>query len=237
MLATTRMTKSFKMVLLRVLLDNDAVFSGMPIPELAAKCREFLMAHEFLRRDIADAATEQPVEMSPRKWESSWRKFPISIWMQEQEGRSWFTIEGDSLRVAFECDERLRGALESMSGELVDFRLAAHARPRASATGFVAKVIQSRGKPFLKLPTVDEKPGRPDGPVLVRLPDGREWEFRFVKIACNVAGPHGSNVGDTLPNELPALLREWFGPNAGLPGTSFEVKFHREGDAWCIAPI
>jgi len=49
-LATTRMTKSFKMVLLRVLLDNDAVFSGMPIPEVAAKCREFLMAHEFLRR-------------------------------------------------------------------------------------------------------------------------------------------------------------------------------------------
>ena len=35
MLATTRMTKSFKMVLLWVLIDNDAVFSGMPIPELA----------------------------------------------------------------------------------------------------------------------------------------------------------------------------------------------------------
>jgi SOS-response transcriptional repressor LexA len=124
-----------------------------------------------------------------------------------------------------------------MSGELVDFRLAAHARPRASATGFVAKVIQSRGKPFLKLPTVDEEPGRPDGPVLVRLPDGREWEFRFVKIACNVAGPRGSNVGDTLPNELPTLLREWFGPDAGLPGTSFQVEFHRDGDAWYVAPL
>jgi len=100
MLATTRMTKSFKMVLLRVLLDRvllkkAAVFSGMPIPEMAAKCREFLVAHEFLRRDIADAATGQPVELSPRKWESSWRKFPISIWMQEQEGRSWFAIAGD----------------------------------------------------------------------------------------------------------------------------------------------
>jgi SOS-response transcriptional repressor LexA len=98
-------------------------------------------------------------------------------------------------------------------------------------------VIQSRGKPFLKLPTVDEEPGRPDGPVLVRLPDGREWEFRFVKIACNVAGPRGSNVGDTLPNGLPTLLREWFGPDAGLPGTSFEVEFQRDGDAWHIAPI
>jgi hypothetical protein len=32
--------------------------------------------------------------MSPRKWESSWRKFLISIWMQEQEGRSWFAIAG-----------------------------------------------------------------------------------------------------------------------------------------------
>jgi SOS-response transcriptional repressor LexA len=207
MLATTRMTKSFKMVLLRVLLDNDAVFSGMPVPELAAKCREFLVAHEFLRRDIADAATGQPVEMSPRKWESSWRKFPISIWMQEQEGRSWFTIDGDSLRVAFACDP------------------------------FHTKVIQSRGKPFLKLPTVDEEPGRPDGPVLVRLPDGQEWEFRFVKIACNVAGPRGSNVGDTLPNQLPTLLREWFGPDTGLPGTSFEVEFHRDGDAWHLAPL
>jgi hypothetical protein len=73
--------------------------------------------------------------------------------------------------------------------------------------------------------------------VLVRLPDGREWEFRFVKIACNVAGPRGSNMGDTLPNELPTLLREWFGPDAGLPGTSFEAEFHRDGDAWQVAAV
>jgi SOS-response transcriptional repressor LexA len=44
-------------------------------------------------------------------------------------------------------------------------------------------------------------------------------------------------VGDTLPNELPTLLREWFGPDAGLPGTSFEVEFHRDGDAWHISPL
>jgi len=36
MLAATQMTKSFKMVPLRVLLDSDVVFSGMPTPELAA---------------------------------------------------------------------------------------------------------------------------------------------------------------------------------------------------------
>ena len=117
-----------------------------------------------------------------------------------------FAIHRDCLRVACECDR------------------------------FHTKVIQSRGKPFLKLPTVDEEPGRPDGPVLVRLPDGREWEFRFVKIACNVAGPRGSNVGDTLPNELPTLLREWFGPDAGLPGTSFEVEFSFIDGEWLAKP-
>jgi hypothetical protein len=50
MLATTRMTKSFKMVLLRVLLDNDSVFSGMPIPELA-EVPDLDDRHVVLRRD------------------------------------------------------------------------------------------------------------------------------------------------------------------------------------------
>jgi diadenosine tetraphosphate (Ap4A) HIT family hydrolase len=117
---------------------------GKPFHKTRSRPYFLPVAHEFLRRDISDAATGQPVEMSPRKWESSWRKFPISIWMQEQEGRSWFAIDGDSLRVAFECDP------------------------------FHTKVIESRGKPFLKLPTVDEEPGRPDGPVLVRRPVHRQ---------------------------------------------------------------
>jgi hypothetical protein len=50
MLATTRMVKSYKMVLLRVLLDNDAVFSGMPIPELA-EVPDLDDRHAALRRD------------------------------------------------------------------------------------------------------------------------------------------------------------------------------------------
>jgi hypothetical protein len=35
---------------------------------------------------------------------------------------------------------------------------------------------------------------------------------------------------------LPTLLREWLGPEDGLPVASFEVEFRREGDAWCITP-
>jgi hypothetical protein len=156
---------------------------------------------------------------------------PISIWMQEQAGRSWFAIDGDSLRAAFERDERLRGPFERMSAERTEIRLEAHARLRASATSTVGKVNHPRGERFAKLHTADEEPGRP----LMQLPNGLEWEFRFVKIACNLAGPCGSNTGDILPNELPTLLRKRFGPDAGLPGPRFEDEFHREGNA-CSEP-
>ena len=229
MLRTTSMTKSFEMVLLRVLMDHDALWTGMPIPALAIRCREFLASHQLLRHEVGDEVETSSDDAARRRWVAKWRKFPISIWMKEQEGTRWFAIEDDRFAAAFSCDDSLRDAFEAMTGELVDFRLAMHAQPRAVANGFMAKVIQSRGKPFLKLPTAEEEPGRPVCPVTVRLPDGRNWEFRFVRIACNVAGPPEEKVGDKLPNRLPELLREWFGADAGLPGTSFMVGFARDG--------
>jgi SOS-response transcriptional repressor LexA len=57
--------------------------------------------------------------------------------------------------------------------------------------------------------------------------------FRFVKVACNVAHPADSA---DKQNQLPALLREWFGPDAGLPGTGFEVEFTSIDGAWSAAP-
>jgi uncharacterized protein YfaT (DUF1175 family) len=44
--ATARMTQSFRTALLWVLHGNAAFFSGMPIPKLAAKRSEFLVAFD-----------------------------------------------------------------------------------------------------------------------------------------------------------------------------------------------
>jgi superfamily II DNA or RNA helicase/diadenosine tetraphosphate (Ap4A) HIT family hydrolase/HKD family nuclease/SOS-response transcriptional repressor LexA len=237
MLATTAMTKSFKMVLLRVLLDDGAFWGGMPIADSAVKAWTFLAGHPALRGELGDHDDKPSAATPPRGWVSNWRKFPISIWMKEKNGRRWFTDEGGRFGPGFACPDSLRDAFEVLTGELVDFRLAAHARPRTAANGFEAKVIQSRGKPFLKIPTAEDEPGRPTGPVPVVLPDGRTWEFRFARIACNVAGPPEERAGDTLPNHLPELLRQWFGPDAGLPGTSFKVSFCRDGDQWAVEPL
>lgn len=39
-------------------------------------------------------------------------------------------------------------------------------------------------------------------------------------------------------NELPGLLRTWFGPDAGLPGTSFQVRLEKAADnAYRLVPL
>jgi SOS-response transcriptional repressor LexA len=65
----------------------------------------------------------------------------------------------------------------------------------------------------------------------IRLSDGTIWQFRFMRAFCNVARPAG-----TQRNELPDLLRKWFGPRAGQPGTAFEVWFHVEPDGFWVEP-
>jgi SOS-response transcriptional repressor LexA len=250
MLQTTKMTASYKMVVLRVLLDRDAFWDGMEIPQLAAACRAFLEGHPALRADLEGAAYRKvPADPATesRNFTAWWLGMPLAKWLDEQAGRRWFVRRGERFVAAITCPAELRPAFESLTGEVVDYRLAQYSQSRlgdrraspvarGSSTRFRAKVRHSGGKPILFVPQVEEAPGRPIGPTTVRLPDGREWVFKFVKVACNVANPAGANSARGM-NGLPALLRDWFGPDAGLPGTNFEVEFTSIDGAWSASPV
>jgi superfamily II DNA or RNA helicase/diadenosine tetraphosphate (Ap4A) HIT family hydrolase/HKD family nuclease len=238
MLEATNLNKSYKMVVLRVLLDRDALWDGMDIEKLAAACREFLLSHPTLRHDLPP--TQQfpdPAKAPLQAWAAWWLEWPLSRWVDEQAGRHWFKREGDRFLASFPCPENLRPDFEAMTAELVDYRLAHYAKNRlqaAAAPGagrFLAKVSHSGGKPILRLPTVEELPGRPIGPTTVTLPDGSLWVFKCVKIACNIASPLGSEE-----NQLIHLLRGWFGDNAGVPGTNYQVAFIRSEVGWSVQP-
>jgi superfamily II DNA or RNA helicase/diadenosine tetraphosphate (Ap4A) HIT family hydrolase/HKD family nuclease/SOS-response transcriptional repressor LexA len=239
MLETTNLNKSYKMVVLRVLLDRDALWEGMEIEQLAAACRDFLLSHPTLRHDLPP--TQQfpdPANAPIHQWAAWWLEWPLSRWMDEQAGRQWFRREGDRFLTAFPCPETLRPDFEAMTAELVDYRLAHYAKSRIAtasaitAGDFIAKVSHSNGNPILRLPTVEELPGRPIGPTPVTLPDGSQWVFKFVKIACNVASPLG-----TEENQLTLLLRSWFGEDAGAPGTHFQVAVTYSESGWTVAPV
>ena len=124
--------------------------------------------------------------------------------------------------------------MPELTRELVDYRLAQYRgrkqHDEATADGFVCRVMWNQRDPILKLPS-RARVQLPEGETDVRV-DGAVWQFRLAKEYCNVARRAGSPR-----NQLPDLLRSWFGPSAGKPGTAFDVRFERSPDGWWAEPV
>jgi hypothetical protein len=83
----------------------------------------------------------------------------------------------------------------------------------------------------LFLPDRAKTPNIPDGRTPVTA-NGEPYEANFVKIAINTMRKPGSEE-----NDLPAVLRGWFGPDAGRPGTRHEVAIDRGDDGYTLSPL
>ena len=62
--------------------------------------------------------------------------------------------------------------------------------------------------------------------------EGRPMEAIVAKIAVNVVRPP-----ELSSNELPAILRTWFGDDVGLPGRSDRVRFRRDANMIVMEPL
>lgn len=221
-LESTPMTKCFKMVVLAVLLDADALTHGMALDELASRSHAMLLRSPELLHDLDDvAALPDPKHPDPVRWRAYWRDNPIAAWTS---GRH-FVVEG----TRFVSRLPVAPALARLTGELVDLRLAqyrARGRQAPERGAFEARLTWNQRDPILKLPAE-----APRGELDVRLPDGAIWQFRLSKEFCNVARPVG-----TESNRLGELLRGWFGPSAGRPGTTFSLRFSPAPEGWWVEP-
>ena len=236
-LEITEMTKCFKMITLEVLLEHDRLVGGMPIGELAERAHAVLRRSPELLADVPDDLREPAVdELAKARWVAYWKRNPIAAWSgARRDGRTWFRVERDVFRLDLAIDPAHMPAISRLARELVDYRLAWYrdrrAQTRPTSEGFVCKVFWNQRDPILKLPPRGVA-ALPEGETDVRLPDGAVWQFRFMKEACNVARPAG-----TAKNQLPDLLRGWFGPRAGQPGTAFQVRFHAAPDGLWVEPV
>jgi SOS-response transcriptional repressor LexA len=234
MLETTPMTKSFKMVALEALLETDALETGLPLADLAARSHEVLARSPELFRDL-EGVQELPDarKSDPSRWLAYWNRNPVAAWSPPQGG--WFRVEGERIVPRQKLpDPPVREAFVAMTRELVDMRLAQYrlrARSDDGGSAFECKVLWNQRDPILKLPSRASHPSVPQREIDVRLPDGQVWQFRFAKEFCNVARAPGA-----ARNGLPDLLRGWFGPAAGRPGTAFHVRFSRSPDGWWVEP-
>ena len=240
-LEKTPMTKSFKLVLLEVLLDHNAFWYGMTLDQLARRSHARLLASPELLSDIPNLkALPDPTTPDP-SFQAYWRKNPVAAWLGESSRkgtRPFFTLDPDASTFRFATPPPAAPtaqAFESLTRELLDYRMAVYrSRDPArapTATSFTAKLSWNKRRPIIFLPSRTTLE-LPTGPTDVRLPDGSLWRFRFAKVAINVAHPVGRH-----DNRLPDLLRRWFGPHAGHPGTNHHLSFSLSPDGWWVAPI
>lgn len=232
-LETTAMTKSFKLITVQALIDADAFDAGLSLDELARRSRDLLRRSPELVGDLPEefqaALLDAP---GAKRWAAYWQKNPIEAWTRDAQGkRSWFRLDRGRFLPTFPLNDV--EAFARLASEMVDYRMAQYrARKRREASsedGFVCRVTWKQNDPILALPT--RRDHVPTGPKDVRV-DGGVWTFRFAQEFCNVAFPAGGNR-----NQLPDLLRRWFGPSAGQPGTAFEVRFYASPDGLWAEPL
>jgi hypothetical protein len=236
-LETTEMTKCFKMVTLEGLLEAGQLVTGMAVDELAVKAHALLRRSPELFADVPDELREHELDDLRRvKWIAYWKKNPIAAWAgNRREGRTWFATERDRFRLELGIEASDEGPLQKLTRELVDYRLTQYRdrkrQTQPTSEGFICKVLSNQRDPILKLPPRSTG-AVPEGEVDVGMADGAVWQFRFMKELCNVARRAGQSR-----NELPDLLRGWFGPRAGQPGTAFQVRFHASPDGLWVEPV
>ena len=234
-LETTPMTRCFKMVTLEVLLEHEALRDGLPVDELATRAHAWLRRSPELFADVIDELRVQVLDDALRaRWIAYWKQNPIAAWTGGSP-RAWFRLDDGRFRLDLDVAPELAAALHRLTRELVDYRLAQYRdrqrREQPTGAGFVCKVTWNQRDPIVKLPPRD-RAQMPEGETDVRLPDGAIWQFRFAKEFCNVARPAG-----TSRNQLPDLLRGWFGPRAGQPGTAFQIRFHAAPGGLWVEPV
>ncbi|OGL19732.1 MAG: hypothetical protein A3K12_05815 [Candidatus Rokubacteria bacterium RIFCSPLOWO2_12_FULL_71_19] len=220
-LETTPMTKSYKMVVLLAMLNENNLPGTVPIDDLARTVTQLARRSARLQEDFGAALAD------PQALKHHLEVNPIAAWSggAGTHGVAYFAYEAGRFSSRFDASLPQREAFQELVRELVDWRLAEYLqRQPGSDDAIVCKVSHAGGRPILFLPDRATRPDIPEGatPVLI---DGQQYEAEFAKIAVNVIRSPGSTR-----NELPGLLRGWFGPDAGLPGTSFQVRFERAVD-------
>ncbi len=247
-LETTAMEKSYKMVVLLTMLD-DGLFPGrIPVDQLVAGFRRYAALHPGVAADLVDdladdAALRRSIERNP-----------VHFWSAGAGtgGVKFFGYSSGIFSTTFSVPDGQRETYQDMVREIAEWRLADYlVRPKvlerirmrrmsapdadapaghsAEPASIVIEVNHNRRHPILFPLDRASFPDMPVGPTPVWI-DGTEYTAHFVKRAVNRV-----LRGSDRRNELPEILRGWFGPNAGASGTRHAVTLERTQDGWRIS--
>jgi hypothetical protein len=222
-LEKTETSRSYKIALLLAMLDGAKLIQSLAIDKLTRRVAGLATRIHRLAEDFS-------VKLSDlKKLQRLLIENPIEAFMQAKGmgGVPYFKFDGRTFGFAFAVPDPT--AFATLLREILDWRLAQYLS-RGQLTDVVCSVSRnSGGNPILFLPSSGG--GLPKGTLDVVV-DGQPMQAVIAKIAVNVIhGPDGSI------NELPNILRGWFGEQAGTPGRADRVRFHKEADTIVMEPF
>lgn len=223
--------KSYKLVTLNALVEKGKLRESVESSELCLWARERVLDDPRLVRDVSGSEIEDPFEASDDAWIEYWTKWPIDHLAGDKMG-ALFKRQGEVFMPTFEVPIELGPTFDAMVAEIVEWRLAEYLlRPSASdpESEVHCRLSHSNGNPILRLDRA-RHPDLPLGETTV-LVEGEPITFNFVKVAVNTARREGE-----AGNALHPLLRGWFGPSAGWPGTRQEVVLEDTPSGWTVRP-
>lgn len=229
-LETTPMTRGYKMLVLHAMLNLDALPGpGVAIERLGEEFLKLASRTPQLLKELGDAAQSGKGVMELLA------KNPLAAWSGEAalRGEVAFALDDQQFRFLPSVRPEERESFQELVRELIDWRMAEYLAREESASledDFVLKVSHSGGQPILFLPSGVHRERLPSGWVRL-VADEKTYEANFVKVAVNVVREPGQTA-----NILPALLRTWFGGDAGLPGTRHRVRCVQVDGQWSLSP-
>jgi superfamily II DNA or RNA helicase len=223
---TESITKSYKLVAIRALLHDGVLRSGEEVARNAEVSRELLLndprlASEVPAKEFPDLAGA-PIE----KWARYWREWPIAhltgTGSAAARANALFGIESDRIVPTFAIEGSLGEVFDSLVAELIEYRLANYVlnKDKSTTRSWTCRLTYADGHPIIRLDRRQHQ-DLPAGQGIF-IADGVEYQASFAKGAVTVATRNG-----TSGNALPGLLRGWFGPSAGHPGTSHTVELEQ----------
>lgn len=197
---------------------------------MASEFRRIARRSQTLRGDVGENLDDES------KLRSLIEKNPIKAWCggKGTGGTAYFRFTDSRFSSEISVPDACRQQFQNLVRELVDWRLAEYLdRGDTAETSdrLVCRVVHAGGRPILKLPDRRKTSGVPFGWVEITA-NGESYVANFVKQFVNVVRIHR----ESAENVLAEIVRGWFGPDAGRPGTRYKVAFEPSGERLLMTP-
>jgi len=227
-LEITPTVRSYKLILLLAMLDGEDVRNRLSIDDVTARVaghirRMHRLAEDF-SVDLSDAHALRRLLI----------RNPIEAFVKGEGmgGASYFAFDGREFSFAF--DIKNPASFGGLLREILDWRLGQYLARSDSdwSRDLICRVaLNASHNPILFLPTTPGGPKLPQGVLPIEV-EGRPMEAVVAKIAINIV-----RRPSETSNQLPDIIRGWFGNAAGQPGRADRVRLRKTRNGMIMEPI